>query len=158
LSPLSSFACFSTINYRAFAFLQAVARDFSQKFSSRKIKNCDAYALNKDFTPNLRSAMHYYNINREILSRDDKINTLLSQVDDMKAVLGRNIQLMLGRGEKVDRLLAKSEQTMKDVMVFKKKSDKLKKLERLRSIKLTSIVIGMVLGITIIASVASKNA
>jgi vesicle-associated membrane protein 7 len=142
----------------AFAFLQAVARDFSGKYFSLKIMNCNAYAMNKDFSPNIRSAMHYYNINCDTLSRDQKINSLMTQVEDMKTLLGRNLQLMLDRGEKMDRLLATSDRALKDSEVFRRRSEKVKQLKRFRMIKTYMVLGGMMLLIGIIVgSVAARK-
>ena len=109
-----------------FAFLQAVARDFTGIYSARRIKNCNAYALDKDFSPKLRSTMHYYNINHTRLSRDQQVNQLMAKVEDLKSVLGRNIELMLERETQLDALMAKSEMARRDSLVFKKRSVKLK--------------------------------
>jgi len=137
----------------AFACLQAICRDFTSKYRPSKLKSCNAYSL-KEFVPNLRSAMHYYNINCDKLSRDQHVNELMVQVEDMKTVLGRNIQLMLDRGEKMDRLLATSDKALRDSNVFRQRSERVKKLKRLKNIKLAMIVgavmlaIGIVIGIT----------
>lgn len=142
----------------AFAFLQAVARDFSGRYFGLKVLNCNAYAMNKDFAPNMRSAMHYYNVNCDTLSRDRKISALMTQVEDMKSILGRNLQLMLDRGEKVDRLLATSDRAVRDSAVFRRRSEKVKKMKKLRNIKTYMIVGGMMLliGIVVGSIVARK--
>mmetsp|Transcript_101687 Transcript_101687/g.152374 ORF Transcript_101687/g.152374 Transcript_101687/m.152374 type:complete len:273 (-) Transcript_101687:172-990(-) len=126
-----------------FAFLQAVANDFTDKYTPRRIKNCNAYALDKDFKPLLRTAMDYYNTNHKMLGRDVKINGLLTKVEDMKALLGRNLHLLLERDQKLERLVEKSEQTRIDSLVFKKKAVKLKNHHRGQSYKLGFLIAGI---------------
>jgi hypothetical protein len=128
--------------FRDFAFLQATARDFSGKYTKRRIKNCNAYALDKDFSPNVRTSMHYYNTNRKSLGRDPKINALMGRVEDMKTILGRNLTLLLEREHKLDALMEKSEQTRRDSLVFKKRAIKLKNEVENRSFKLWCLIAG----------------
>ena len=92
--------------------------------------------------------MDYYNTNRTTLGRDEKVNQLMSQVEDMKTVLGRNIQLMLEREHKVNSLLETSEQARRDSMVFRKKSIYMKRRERAKNYKMWCLIAGTVLVIT----------
>ena len=134
----------------AFACMQAVCRDFRQRYSQKKLQSCNAYSLNNEFAPNLRSAMHYYNINCDKLSRDQHVEALMGQIEDMKVVLGRNLQLLLDRGDKVDRLLATSDKALRDSNVFRQRSERVKKLKRLQKIKTYMIVAGFMLLIGIV--------
>jgi len=127
--------------HRNFAFLQAIAGDFTAKYSARKIRTCNAYAVDKDFRPTLRAAMDYYNNNAKTLSQDHKVRALMAQVDDLRSILGRNVNLLIERETRIDTLVEKSEQTMIESQVFKKKSIKMKREERRKSIKM-SILIG----------------
>ena len=133
-----------------FAFLHAVARDFAAKYSKRRIKNCNAYALDKDFRPTLRTTLDYYNANTKVLSRDRKISALMAQVEDMKSLLGRNITLMIERETKIDRLMEKSLQTRRDSMVFKRKSTQLKNQTTRKNIKLGLLITGIFLALFLI--------
>lgn len=132
----------STTPHRNFAFLQSVARDFTAKYSARRIRNCNAYALDKDFRPTLRSALNYYNNNAASLSRDHKVNALMAQVEDMKTLLGRNINLLIERDTKIDRLMEKSEQTKRDSLIFKRKSIRMKREARNKNAKLGILIAG----------------
>jgi hypothetical protein len=125
-----------------FAFLQAIANDFCDKYTARRIKNCNAYALDKDFKPLLRTAMDYYSTNHKSLGRDVKINGMLTRVEDMKSVLGRNLHLLLERDQKLQSLVEKSEQTRRDSLIFKKKTVKLKNHHKLQSYKLGFLIAG----------------
>ena len=89
----------------------------------------------------MRSALDYYNTNSKTLSRDQKINELAAQVEDLKSVLGRNMTLLIERETRIDRLMEKSQQTRRDSLIFKRKSIRLKREARSRSIKLTLLMI-----------------
>ncbi len=130
---------------RNFAFLQAAARDFTTKYSARRIRTCNAYALDKDFRGSLRSTLNYYNTNSKVLSRDQKIDALMTQVEDMRSILGRNITLLIERETKIDRLMEKSEQTRRDSLVFKRNSNHLKRATRNKSYKMAFLIAGIFL-------------
>lgn len=65
----------------------------------------------------------------------------MAQVDDLRNVLGRNVNLLIERETRMDSLMEKSEQTKKDSLVFKRKSIRMKREQRTKSIKM-SILIG----------------
>jgi Synaptobrevin len=76
------------------------------------------------FLPNLRSKMHYYDINRVKLSREQKVQTLLNQVEDMRSVMDKNIRLMMEHQEgQLDDMIEKSDIMKQDAVVFKKKAE-----------------------------------
>jgi vesicle-associated membrane protein 7 len=133
--------------FRNFAYLQALALEFSKAYTKRKIKNCNAYAMDKEFGATVRSTMHYYNINHKRLSRDQQVERLLAQVEDMKSVLGRNLHLLLEREGKLDRLVEKSETAKRDSMVFKKRSILLKKQNQQRYYKFYALLTGLILAV-----------
>lgn len=112
-----------------FAFLKALSRDFGARYSKRRIKNSISYALDKDFKPVLRSTMHHYNVYRNDIIREEnaQIDHLLAQVEDLKTVLGRNLNLLLERDQHLDSLMNKAVQARQDSMVFKKSTVKVKK-------------------------------
>ena len=137
-----------------FAFLQAVAKEFSAKYTKRKIKTCNAYTMDKEFSPLLRTKMHHYNVNRKMLGTDPKVNQLMAQVEDMKTALGRNVRLLLKRGENVDTLLELSEQAMADAGVFKRNSETLRRTMRRKNMKMIAImVLALLLASTLLALV-----
>jgi hypothetical protein len=108
------------------AFLDHVMKEFTRLYRARRIERANAYAMEKDFKPHFRSAMHYYNSNHEMLRRDAKIQQLTSKIERMKDVMGENIQLMLRRGETLESMSAKAESMKRDSVVFKKQSNQLK--------------------------------
>lgn len=98
--------------------------------------------MDKQFAPNLRSSMHYYNINHDKLSRDQKVNELMAQVEDMKTVLGRNLHLLLDRETKLNNLLETSQQAKRDSLVFRKRSKSIRMQYRNRNTKLWLLIGG----------------
>jgi len=125
-----------------FAFLQAVSHDFGGKYSQRRIRNANSYAFDKDFKPTLRSTMHHYNIRRKEIIREDnaQINQLMTKVEDLKSVLGRNLTLLLERDQHLDGLMNKAHQARQDSMVFRKKSIKAKRQMEMKSYKMWFII------------------
>lgn len=109
-----------------FSFLDQVHQEFSSQYASHKIKRANAYSMEKSFSPQLRSIMHHYNTNHSSMGRDQNVEALHAQVDDLKAVMGRNINIMLNRGEKLDDMVEQSEMLMDEANVFKKTSKDLK--------------------------------
>jgi vesicle-associated membrane protein 7 len=102
--------------------LEHVEQEFTKLFKPNRIQRCNAYGLDKIFKPNMRSAMHYYNVNHGTLVRDERVQKVMAKVQDMRDVMSRNVNLLLERGDTVDSLLAKSDMLNEDAKVFKKKS------------------------------------
>ncbi|EEC48878.1 predicted protein [Phaeodactylum tricornutum CCAP 1055/1] len=103
-----------------FAFLEHICNEFVTTFRSSRIESANAYSLDKQFKPTLRSSMHHYNTNHKSIGQEDKVRCVLAQVEDMKAVMGRNINLLLSRGEDLNAMSQKSDTMQEDAMVFKK--------------------------------------
>jgi hypothetical protein len=130
---------------RNFAFLELVNTEFTSLYKERRIEKANAYGLDKDFGPHLRSAMHYYNSNGERLRREAKVEDLVKQIESMKTVMGRNIHLALERGENLDNLVEKSDKMQKDSLVFKKRGNQLKKTIRWQNMKYACCLGGLVI-------------
>lgn len=133
--------------HRCFKFLNHVKDEFRSLYRERRIEKANAYGLDKDFGPHLRSAMHYYNTNSTKFARETKVEALKAQVESMKDVMGRNIQLQLDRGEQIDSLVEKSSQMMDDTKVFKKRSGQLKSQMRWRYYKNSVVCMFLVVGL-----------
>ena len=111
--------------------------------------------MDKEFSATVRSTMHYYNINHKRLSRDQQVERLLAQVQDMKHLLGRNLHLLLEREGKLDRLVEKSETARRDSQVFKKRSIQLKNQNKLKNYKFYALLAGLILAIIYTILIAS---
>ena len=107
---------------RNFAFLEQISTEFFKRHRARRIATCNAYALNNAFQPTVRSAVHYHNVNHQDLAREERVQRILAKVQDMQQVLGRSIDLLLERGENIERLQGKMDVLEQDASIFKKKS------------------------------------
>lgn len=140
--------CFLTIflcTYRNFAFLQHIQKEFVKMHRAGRIKTCNAYALDKNFAPTMRSAMHYHNINHKEIRQEERVTLMLAQVQDMRDVMGRNISMMLERGERFDNILSKSEALNKDAQIFKKNANTTKAILRRRYYFWYVVFIGIII-------------
>ena len=113
-----------------FSCLEDAGNKFASSYSPAKIAKAKSYEMDKAFRTELAKLVHYYNENRTKFARQDKVNNLLDQVDDLTKVLGRNIDMVLEREAKLDDLVQQSEIMMHDTKVFRKKSVILKKKVR----------------------------
>ena len=89
--------------------------------------------------------MHYYNTHHSELSRDQQVAKLLAQVEDMKQVLGRNINLLLEREHRLDRLVDKSEQLKNETRVFKKRAAQVKQQNKYKNYKYIALIMFIIL-------------
>lgn len=136
-----------------FAFLDHVQLEFTKLFKPNRIKNANAYALDKIFKPNMRSAMHYYNTNHKDLARQESVQKVMAQVQDLKQVMNRNINLLLERGENLEALLDKSNWLQEDAKVFKKKSRVMLQQQRRKYYVRIFIIVCIVAGLSLLASI-----
>ena len=83
--------------------------------------------MDKSFAPTFRSSLHYYNVNHGTLRQDEKVAKLMAQVEDMKVVMGRNIQLSMRRAGNLERLAGMSQSLEVETQVFYKTSKVAKK-------------------------------
>lgn len=66
--------------------------------------------------------MHYHNVHHKEIRQEEKVTRLLAQVQDIRDVMGRNLNMILERGAQFDGLLLKTEVVTADAQVFKKKA------------------------------------
>lgn len=114
---------------RHFAFLEDLQQQFSRMYAPRRIDRAHAHSLEKDFGPSVRSAIHHHNVHHEELKRDQKVQKLLTRVEDFKAVMGRNINLMMENTLAASNLLTLSDEMKVDAQVFKKRTKMLVRKE-----------------------------
>jgi hypothetical protein len=130
---------------RNFAFLDQICTEFTSRHRAGRIKTAHAYALDKNFSPTVRSAMHYHNINHKSIAQEERVKKVIAKVDDMTRVMGATIHLLLERGQKLDKLMKTSQDLEQDAQVFKKRSAQIKARERRRywvkNIMLISIIV-----------------
>lgn len=114
----------------SFAFLDHVAKEFSAKFRPSRVQSAKPLALNSQFQHHLRSSMHHYNTHHHEIARQDKTRLLLAQVEDLRTVLGRNIDGVLRNQENVNSLVTKSDDLLAETSVFKKKTNRLRRKQQ----------------------------
>lgn len=99
-----------------------MATEFVKRHRKGRINTANAYALDKDFSPTVRSSMHYHNINHNSLAQEERVVKLMAKVENMKHVMGAQIHLMLERADRLDKLVDQSESLEEDAAVFRRKS------------------------------------
>ena len=104
----------------------SIEQEFTKMFRSGRINTANAYSLTNNFSSTMRASMHYHNIHAKEIRQDDKVKALLIRTENIRTVMGRNLNMILERGEKFNTLLSKSEALNKDAQVFKKKSKQAK--------------------------------
>ena len=98
--------------------------------------------------------MHYYNVNQEKLSQEPKVAQLLVQVQDLERFVGRNMDLLLERGEQFDSMAVRSDELQEEAQVFYKRSKVMRRQQRQRYIKtlfiqsaVAIVVVGFILAL-----------
>mmetsp|Transcript_26423 Transcript_26423/g.85416 ORF Transcript_26423/g.85416 Transcript_26423/m.85416 type:complete len:260 (-) Transcript_26423:308-1087(-) len=85
----------------------------------------------------------------EFANSKAKVSRLANQVEDVRAIMERNVELILDRGEKLDDLEAKSDHLSEATLAFKRQARKLKKWHLMNQVKF-----GLTVGTLVTASVA----
>jgi vesicle-associated membrane protein 7 len=132
-------------HHRNFAFLDHIHQEFTKYYRPRRIQSANAYAMEKKFMPILRSAVHYHNVNAAKISQDKHVQTAVAKVEDMKVVMGRNLNLLMERGENIDALASKSDHLQEDASVFKRKSSRMRNKMRRKWICMMAILAAIML-------------
>lgn len=134
-------ARYHNVNY---SFLDDVEKEFVRNYSAYKITKAKAYEFDKKFKIPLGKLLHFYNENRTKMVRQGKVADYIQRVDDVKDILGKNITLVMERGESLDDLVEKSEDLLQDVQVFSKRSSQLKKKVQMEYYSYQCLAVGFV--------------
>jgi vesicle-associated membrane protein 7 len=111
--------------------------------------------MDKEFGPNIRTALHYYNINHSKLAQEKKVKKVLTEIEDLKDVIGKNIQLVLSQTADLEKMVKKSEQAAESTLVFRKKATLVRnKLWRRHKVSGCGIILSVTLLIYIILGLA----
>lgn len=101
-------------------------KDFTKHISGARVANAKELAFQKQLLPNIRSKIHYYNTNHTELSRDQNVQSVLNQVEDMKSVLHDNIRLVLRHQEnQLNTMQQQSRSLQQDSNIFKTRAEAL---------------------------------
>mmetsp|Transcript_11788 Transcript_11788/g.25105 ORF Transcript_11788/g.25105 Transcript_11788/m.25105 type:complete len:306 (-) Transcript_11788:167-1084(-) len=110
-----------------FDFLDDAAGKFCKSYSAYRITKAKAYEMDKKFGRELGKLIYFYNENRNKMVRQDKVTNMLTQVEDLKGVLGRNITMIMEREGRLEDLVEKSEDMVDSTKVFSRRSTRLKR-------------------------------
>ncbi|KAL7567799.1 hypothetical protein ACA910_000551 [Epithemia clementina (nom. ined.)] len=131
-----------------FAFLNRMYVEFSRLYTQRRIEGANAFGMEKTFRPNMRSAMHYYNVNHDKISQEPKVAKLTTQVQALTQIMGRNLNLLLERGEDLEVMAAQTNELQEEAQVFYRKSKVMKRQLRLKYYKTILLrwgIVGLIL-------------
>lgn len=128
----------------SFKFVSDIKERFVATYGDRA-QTAIAFAMNDDFGRVLKQRMEFFN-NKET----DELSKVQSQIDDVKEVMVQNIDKIIGRGEKIEMLVQKSEGLNDSALEFQKTSKKLKNAMWWKNIKMMLIIGAVVLVIILI--------
>lgn len=126
-----------------YAFLDDLKNLFLQQFGLDYAQSAIAFSLNEEFSEIIRQRMEYYNSGGSV----DNIDTLKSQIDEVKEGMVQNIEKVLERGEKIELLVDKTDRLNQQAFRFESTSRNLRRqmyLRRVRNIGFL-IVFGLLL-------------
>jgi len=132
--------------------LDSVSDEFFKRHKRGRIDTANAYALQKDFAPTIRSVMHHHNVNHTSIAREERVQRLVAKVDDMHKILGKQMDLMLKRERKIDRLKTMTDGLQDDVSVFKRRAVRLKRRSQRRYCARWSAYYALLTGIILVVS------
>ncbi|KAK0144319.1 Vesicle-associated membrane protein 7 [Merluccius polli] len=137
---------------RAFSFLSEVKKRFQTTYGSRA-QTALPYAMNSEFSSTLAAQMKHHSDPRG----SDRLTDTQMQVDDLKGIMVRDIDLVAQRGEKLELLIDKTENLVDSVsskgqstaidvvfcvsVTFKTTSRNLARAMCMKNLKLTVVVV-----------------
>uniref|UniRef100_A0A8C4XA95 Vesicle-associated membrane protein 7 n=1 Tax=Erpetoichthys calabaricus TaxID=27687 RepID=A0A8C4XA95_ERPCA len=133
------YLCITDDNFersRAFNFLNEIKRRFQTTYGSRA-QTALPYAMNSEFSSLLDAQMKHHSDSKS----SDRISETQNQVDELKGIMVRNIDLVAQRGEKLELLLDKTENLVDSSVTFKTTSRNLARAMCMKNLKLTIIIV-----------------
>ncbi|KAL7979420.1 hypothetical protein Chor_004578 [Crotalus horridus] len=121
---------------RAFTFLNEIKKRFQTTYGSRA-QTALPYAMNSEFSSVLAAQLKYHSENK---GPDQMVETQ-AQVDELKGIMVRNIDLVAQRGEKLELLIDKTENLVDSSVTFKTTSRNLARAMCMKNLKLTIIIV-----------------
>ncbi|KAF0039628.1 hypothetical protein F2P81_007863 [Scophthalmus maximus] len=121
---------------RAFSFLSEVKKRFQTTYGSRA-QTALPYAMNSEFSSAMAAQMKHHSDPRG----SDRITESQMQVDDLKGIMVRNIDLVAQRGEKLELLIDKTENLVDSSVTFKTTSRNLARAMCMKNLKLTVVIV-----------------
>lgn len=134
-----------TINYivsHGTIFLCVCSDDFQSRIAFAFLQKMEEeYDGRPDFENRMKQWIGYYNED----TNADKIRSVQDKLDNVRDIMVENIESVLMRGEKLEDLMATTEQMQEDATSFEKGSKRLKKKLWFKSMWLTIIIICILL-------------
>ncbi|KAJ8254888.1 hypothetical protein GJAV_G00198480 [Gymnothorax javanicus] len=123
---------------RAFSFLSEVKKRFQTTYGSRA-QTALPYAMNSEFSCALAAQMKHHTDPQPT----DRVTETQTQVDDLKGIMVRNIDLVAQRGEKLELLIDKTENLVDTSISFRTSSRNLSQAMCVKNLKLTVILVSV---------------
>ncbi|XP_055913126.1 vesicle-associated membrane protein 7 isoform X2 [Eupeodes corollae] len=102
---------------RAFLFLGDIKQKFIQTYGLT-VATAIAYAMNSEFSKVLAEQMVFFSQSREV----DAISRVHGQIDEIKHIMVKNIDILRDRGEKLELLVNKTERLENTSVGFRQQS------------------------------------
>uniref|UniRef100_A0A8C5WFD2 Vesicle-associated membrane protein 7 n=1 Tax=Leptobrachium leishanense TaxID=445787 RepID=A0A8C5WFD2_9ANUR len=120
---------------RAFNFLNEVKKRFQTTYGSRA-QTALPYAMNSEFSSVLSAQLRHHSEHKAV----DRVAETQAQVDELKGIMVRNIDLVAQRGERLELLIDKTENLVDSSVTFKTTSRNLARAMCMKNLKLTIIL------------------
>ncbi|AWP12427.1 Vesicle-associated membrane protein 7 isoform 2 [Scophthalmus maximus] len=124
------------LTYSHGSFLSEVKKRFQTTYGSRA-QTALPYAMNSEFSSAMAAQMKHHSDPRG----SDRITESQMQVDDLKGIMVRNIDLVAQRGEKLELLIDKTENLVDSSVTFKTTSRNLARAMCMKNLKLTVVIV-----------------
>ena len=134
-----------------YAFLQDMKEHFLAKYGIEAAQMAIAFSFNEDFSKVICQRMEYYNSGGVA----DNIDTLKSQIDEVKDGMVQNIEKLLERGEKIELLVDKTDRLNQQAFRFETSSRNLRRHLYWRKMRNIGICSGIVLLVIFFFSVGA---
>ncbi|KAM4696874.1 vesicle-associated membrane protein 7 [Rhinophrynus dorsalis] len=121
---------------RAFNFLNEIKKRFQTTYGSRA-QTALPYAMNSEFSSVISAQLKHHSENKNV----DRVVETQAQVDELKGIMVRNIDLVAQRGERLELLIDKTENLVDSSVTFKTTSRNLARAMCMKNLKLTIIIV-----------------
>ncbi|XP_065845732.1 vesicle-associated membrane protein 7-like [Oscarella lobularis] len=137
------YLCITTDDFQrstAFMYLEDVKGRFQKQYASR-VHTALPFAMDTEFSRVLSTRMRYYSESRKA----DHMTKVQDQLDELKGIMVKNIDLVANRGEKLELLVDKTEDLSHSAMTFKKSSRGLARAMWWKNAKITILLVVIIL-------------
>eukprot|EP00118_Oscarella_pearsei_P024867 m.306971 g.306971 ORF g.306971 m.306971 type:complete len:219 (+) comp41791_c0_seq1:64-720(+) len=137
------YLCITTDDFQrsaAFMYLEDVKGRFQKQYATRA-HTALPFAMDTEFSRVLSTRMKHYSDSR----KGDEMTKVQDQLDELKGIMVKNIDLVANRGEKLELLVDKTEDLSHSAMTFKKSSRGLARAMWWKNAKITILIVVIVL-------------